>query len=467
MSVSTWFAAKAGNCTSCLYPGNGKNVSARRFATSKRWSKSSKNFLIWNGSVCSSERSKTVFRRLLAYAEKIFHLSTQVIERVSDQRSLPRICTALVVKAVLAVYWTRVGSLNALALTQSAKFWKSWLQGPLCSADSLGRIVDGLEGASLRQGIHHVYERLKRNKALPDLHGLAVAVLDGHETSASYRRCCPGCLKRTLSSGQLQFYHRNVTLMLLCGSPPDRPAVHLLLDLEPQQLGEGEVATALRLLERVLAAYPRAFDLVLADACYAVTPFLNFLLAHGKDALVVLKDERRDAYVDAAGLWAQQSPQLGSYASRNCHWWDVADLRFSPKVKKTIRVVRSDESWTVKSQLTKERTSHTTSWVWLTTLSTAQARTEQVVRLAHLRWDIENHGFNELANGWHADHVYRHRSGAIECFLLLAFLAYNIFHAFFALNLRPELRHGRTMEFWVRLIAADIHAVPRLARTPP
>ena len=73
-----------------------------------------------------------------------------------------------------------------------------------------------------------------------------------------------------------------------------------------------------------------------------------------------------------------------------------------------------------------------------------------------MRWDFENHGFHELANGWHADHVYRHRSGAIECFLLLAFLAYNIFHAFLALNLKPEVRRGRTMQFWMRLIAAEI-----------
>lgn len=164
MPVSTWFAAKAGNCTSFLCPANGKGVSARRFATSKRWSGSSKNFLIWNGSVCRSERSKTVFRRLLGYAEKIFQLSTQVIDRVGDHRSLPRICTSLVVKAVLAVYWTRLGSLNALAMTRAAKFWKSWLDGPLCSADSLGRIVADLEGPSLRQGIHHVYERLNETR---------------------------------------------------------------------------------------------------------------------------------------------------------------------------------------------------------------------------------------------------------------------------------------------------------------
>ena len=58
---------------------------------------------------------------------------------------------------------------------------------------------------------------------------------------------------------------------------------------------------------------------------------------------------------------------------------------------------------------------------------------------------------------------------AIECFLLMAFLAYDIFHAFFALNLKPEVRRGKTMAFWVHLIAAEIHAIPRLSLTaaPP
>ena len=45
----------------------------------------------------------------------------------------------------------------------------------------------------------------------------------------------------------------------------------------------------------------------------------------------------------------------------------------------------------------------------------------------------------------------------------------DLFHAFFALNLKPQLRRHRTMTFWVRPIAAEIHAVPRLSLTaaPP
>jgi hypothetical protein len=147
----------------------------------------------------------------LAYAEKVFGLSWHVIGPVSDRRPEPRITTALVVKSALALFWTRLGSLNALELTGLAKCWKTWLGHSLCSADSMGRICEHMDADTLREGIQHVYDRLKRNKALPDIQGLAVAVLDGHETSASYLRCCPGCLKRTIhtaSGDRAQFYHR-------------------------------------------------------------------------------------------------------------------------------------------------------------------------------------------------------------------------------------------------------------------
>lgn len=95
-----------------------------------------------------------------------------------------------------------------------------------------------------------------------------------------------------------------------------------------------------------------------------------------------------------------QAGQLADFwpARLSRRWWDFTDLLSWPDVKGNIRVVRSEESWTVKPQL----------------------------------------------------------------ILLLAFLAYNIFQAFIALNLKPEVRRGRTMEFWVRLIAAEISRPPAL-----
>jgi len=90
-------------------------------------------------------------------------------------------------------------------------------------------------------------------------------------------------------------------------------------------------------------------------------------------------------------------------------------------------------------------------------LQLPQVSTARVVALGHQRWDIENHGFNELVNGWHADHVFKHEPNAMECFLLMAFLAVNIFQAFLSLNLKPQLRQGRTRAFWANLMAAEIY----------
>ena len=100
-------------------------------------------------------------------------------------------------------------------------------------------------------------------------------------------------------------------MLLLPGAPPGRPAVRLLLDPEPQRPGEAEVGPALRVLARVLAAYPRAFDVVLGDGLYAQAPFFNLLLAHRKHALVVRTEERRTRSQDVAGLFALETPHPG------------------------------------------------------------------------------------------------------------------------------------------------------------
>jgi hypothetical protein len=239
-----------------------------------------------------------------------------------------------------------MGSLNALEMAGSSRFWKRWLGRPLCGADTIGRVHSLVYADQLRDGLHHIYERLKRNKALPDIHGIGVAVLDGHESHASYRRHCSGCLQRSIRTEQgdsTQYYHRQVTLLLIAGAPPGRNPLRLLLDHEPQREGEDEVATALRLLSRVIPAYPRAFDLVLADGLYATAPFFNFLLAHRKHALAVLKYERRNLFQDVAGLFDYVAPQPGSHGSRQCLWWDFPDRTSWPQVAAPVRVVRSLE----------------------------------------------------------------------------------------------------------------------------
>jgi len=232
----------------------------------------------------------------------------------------------------------------------------------------------------------------------------------------------------------------------------------LLLDAEPQRPGEDEVAAALRLLERLLRSYPRAFDVIVADALYADPRLFNYAIEHGKDVLTVLKNERRDLLQDARALMAQQTPQSLQVAGADCQCWDVSDLSSWPTVNRPVRLVRSVETRSVRRQLDRQVHTQTSEWCWVTTLSALRAPTAAVVRLGHRRWAIENEGFNELANTWHADHVYRHQPAALLVFLLLAMICLNVFVAFYHRNLKPAARRAASMLHIARLITAELYA---------
>jgi hypothetical protein len=142
----------------------------------------------------------------------VFDLSRNVILGVSDRRLAPRIPARVFVKLGLVLFWTRLGSLNALRQTGGSRFWKGWLgqQQKMPSDDSVGRVFARIDTLGLRKGLHQIYSRLKRNKALNGIGRLTVAVLDGHETHASYLRHCVGCLQRTVHTQEgdrIQYYH--------------------------------------------------------------------------------------------------------------------------------------------------------------------------------------------------------------------------------------------------------------------
>src|SRR5271157_3442245 len=84
--------------------------------------------------------SLTILRRLLAYAEKVFQFSGTVVAGVADRRLQPRIPTSGILESVAALFWARMGSLNALELTAHSRFFRDWFGEPVCSADSVGRV---------------------------------------------------------------------------------------------------------------------------------------------------------------------------------------------------------------------------------------------------------------------------------------------------------------------------------------
>ena len=391
---------------------------------------------------------------MLGYARKVFGWEKR-LDAVTDRRRRPRIPTSVVVRSVVVMFLARLGSLNALEQSGPGAFWRRWLGGPMPSADTVGRVCALAEAEGIRETTGQVYSRMKRMKALaPPPHGLMAAILDGHESHATYRRCCSGCLQRVVRTAQgerTQYYHRHVTLQLLGED------LCFLLDAEPIRPGEGEIAAAIRLFDRAIAAYPRAFDVVLGDALYADSGFFNHVLEKGKHVIAVLKDERRDLMADAESLFARTAGAGIQRGKRQCVQWDMEGFRSWLRVRRPVRVVRSEETWTVRRQLDGQPERIRSNWTWVTTLERKGASTGTVVGLGHGRWTIENEGFNELTTRQHADHVYKHEPGAMLVFLLFAMLVANMFLAFYRRNLKPAFRCAVSMVHVSRQMAAELY----------
>lgn len=408
----------------------------------------------------------TLLARVLGYLGRRLRPVVAALGAVTDTRPRPRIETSRVVGALFTMQLARVGSLNALEQTARTARWRSLVGGELPSADTLGRVAAGLDVGQLRAAHHALYTQLKRNKALPaPWHGLVPLVLDGHESTASYERCCAGCLARqiTVTGGErTQYYHRYVACSL---AGEDH---HHVLDVEDVRAGEGEVAAAERLLRRVVAAYPRAFDVVLADALYARAPFFRTVLELGKDVLVVLKQETRDLYQDVLALCEVTTPQeLVRYRGRvRVQCWDIEGLTSWPSLGRAVRVVRTHETRTVRRQRDGELHAQTSEWMWATTLSAARAPSAACVDLGHMRWDIENQGFNEAVNHWGLDHVYRHEPNAMLAILLLGLLAMNVMRAFYRRAIKPARRARESLQHIVRLVQACLYQEPGRRRAP-
>jgi hypothetical protein len=157
-------------------------------------------------------------------------------------------------------------------------------------------------------------------------------------------------------------------------------------------------------------------------------------------------------------LFAVTAATPGPWGRRSCPWWDIEGFTSWPQVNVPVRVVRSLENWTVRRQLDGQPEALTSDGVWVTTLSKARAATAAAVAIGHSRWTIENQGFNEMVNRWHADHVYKHHPTAIEVCWLLAMLCLNVFLAFWRRDLKPALRATASMLHIARRIAAELFA---------
>ena len=360
------------------------------------------------------------FPSFAQYLKKVFHLPDYV-GQLTDARLDPDISPQTVFRALLYGFVFRTPSLKQIEADVAEPYFQRWIGASRAFKDDVLRYsLCSFDLDPLEQMLVGVNRQLKRNKVFDQgrVQGHIVAALDGIEVISSYSRCCDHCLERRVKSKdsdgntveQIQYYHRAVGCQIV--SSPVKP----LLAIEWLQPGEGEDTAALRLLSRLPDLYgSRFFDILLLDSLYPQAPVLKLAAEIGWELVITLKQERRDLYQDAMGLFRQRPAdacftEKHNGRSYDVQLWDARDLTFTKDYPQPVRVVWSKEEVAQNHYRGGKLGSETTfqEWFWITTLDGKVFPVEQVRKLGHDRWKNENNGWNDLTQNWALKHGFLH-----------------------------------------------------------
>jgi len=404
-----------------------------------------------------------MLKKIINYSNKYFKLF-DLISDISDLRAKPQIACSDIATSIMSILFSNIGSLNKF--NQSRDFsYAGNIASRIPSASTVARSTDTIDLDRLRKILKTIYLKAKRSKMIEAFNGRYVGIVDAHENCSSDLHRCKDCSVRNVSKIEgmvkLNYYHRYTTF-ILAGSK-----FCFMLDIEPVYPGEGELTSALRLLNRVCLNYPKAFEVVTGDGLYLNGATFKLLKSHNKYGVAVLKDERRELYTEAISLSAINAPVFYEDGAVTYRAWDHTISGLWDSYNYPIRAIRSEETKTVrhhskelgKWDIQEERA----EWMWVTNLPSVIGL-KNIVSICHSRWQIENKCFNEIVNTWNADHVYRHSQNAISAFILFLFIALNIVNIFFARNLKDKRISSKTL--LIDLIKAEYLLAKWIIPTP-
>lgn len=409
-------------------------------------------------------------RQFWHYVEKVFDLPVR-LRALRDSRPQAVIPTRVFSASLLLGVILRCPSFLQLQAETARRGWQRlvrWHQS--LSDDALGYVLERYQVEDWRAELVRVNRTLKTDKSLESakINGLLVVAIDANEQFKSRKRCCPGCCQRQLevkdAAGQVQrvteYYHRQVYAQI------HGPVFSLILDVEPIRPGEDEAAVALRMLGRMRRLYgPRFFDVVTVDAWYATGPFFKAVKRLGWAVVSVIKQERYDIYQEGTALSRRQKPRAWRWEDREVDLWEIKDLPFTDAAIGPVRMIIAEERWEERTRRAgrTERVMRQSHWRWLASGELDDADATVIWRIGHQRWGVENHAFNELTQHYHLTHCPKHEETAIQNWLLILVLGFNLFEVF--VRLHGKLwRTGRvTLQELARQMDRALEAVSELA----
>ena len=307
----------------------------------------------------------------------------------------------------LGVWGFMFGIKSGLSLDQFLREHKEGIEGGLgqkvFSDSTFARRLSGMDIESLREAWYGVLRRLRRKKVLGSSLRL---LLDGSGAEGSYKGKCELCHEK---KGQKRKNHYFV-LGWLCDEELGFP-----IDAEPILPGENEGKAAERIWQRFRKHFPRTHLTLVLDAFYK-GPFIQRAKEAGIDVVVKVKGDM-EILRDAQGLLPLVPCIKGFDRERNERYEirDVKELRSWGSVHFPLRLLEIVEY----RQKPKREEDRYEKFYVVTTLSSWECSAEEIRRMMHQRWHIENKGFRTLKQDWGLGHAIHHNPTAIVAVWML------------------------------------------------
>jgi hypothetical protein len=298
-----------------------------------------------------------------------------------------------------------------------------------------------------------IARRLKRNAVLNSKwsRGRLVAGVDGIELFSSFSRCCDECLERKVEKKvkkklveMTQYYHRISVVAVISSDIP------VPLGIRFQKSGETEVACSEALLTDLVKRLGRRFmDVLVADALYLQTPFVEQIEKLGLEWVITLKDNQPELLAEAERLTGGamqciertegRQLQLG-YAPET--YWPVANRSVhtvkARRIEKKNKVVIEKENG--KRIKGKGVTIEEATNYYASNINVGAGTPAFINQLGRKRWRMDTELFQTLTTDCHAKRPWAHQSPSLIVITMVRVLAYALSRVYYVRQLCSHLR---------------------------
>lgn len=285
--------------------------------------------------------------------------------------------------------------------------------------------LDRVPASRIRRAFTKIFALLQRAHLLDHFKFLDNSYLisiDGTGYFSSSSIHCEQCCVKEHKNGSKTYYHQMLSAALV---HYDQKVVYPfapepILKQDGAEKNDCERNAAKRWLEEFRREHPHLPVTIVADGLSSNQPFIELLLHHHMNYILVCKDDDHKYLVDwlhaadsqdAPYIEIEESKVIGKY-----QYMHNVPLNSSHKL--LVNVLRYWE--------TDKKTGKVRQWMWVTNFKLTSKNVRAIMKGGRARWRIENETFNTLKNqGYNFEHNYghgyQHLSTTLAYLMLLAF----------------------------------------------